>query len=502
MNHETTRRDFLRRSAATAAASALSMSARHSSAQSGLAQGPRRNIIFILIDDQRYDAMGFMGHPFLETPRLDSLAGNGVVFDNAFVTNSLCSPSRASILTGTYAHRHGVLDNNTLLPRDLTTFPQLLQQNGYKTAFIGKWHMGGTSDAPQPGFDRWVSFRGQGVYNNPQLNIDGAAVKREGYTTDLLTDYAEDFLRGPHEKPFFLYLSHKAVHAEFAPASRHKGCYANAKYPRPASMADTEENYRGKPAWVRAQRKSWHGVDGMYNVTTDYDTFVRDYAETMRAVDDSVGRIVDTLRDRGLLNSTLILYTSDNGFLFGEHGLIDKRCMYEPSIRVPLIAHCPEWSPRPQRRKELVTNVDFAPTIFDAAGVSVPEFVQGQSFLKLLLGESVPWRDAFLYEYFWERSFPQTPTVLGVRAERYKFMKCHGVWDRYELYDVQNDPHEMNNLLGGFLQGKEGGLLDSYIRQKADLEVKRLFDDMQDRLSKLLRETGCRDEPTWTALKG
>ena len=502
MRQYTSRRDFLRRGAAAAAGSALLMTAHPTSAQPGPATGARRNVIFILIDDQRYDAMGFMGHPFLETPHLDAMAGNGVVFENAFVTNSLCSPSRASILTGTYAHRHGVLDNNTPLPQDLTTFPQLLQKNGYKTAFIGKWHMGGSSDAPQPGFDHWVSFRGQGVYNNPQLNVNGQSIKREGYITDLLTDYAEQFLRGPHEKPFFLYLSHKAVHAEFAAAERHRGCYANAKYPRPRSMADTEENYRGKPAWVRAQRNSWHGVDGMYNGTTDYDTFVRDYAETMRAVDDSVGRVMETLRGLGMLESTLILYTSDNGFQFGEHGLIDKRTMYEPSIRVPLIAHCPELSPQPQRRKEMIANLDFAPTILDTAGTSVPDFVQGQSFLKLLRNEPIQWRDAFLYEYFWERSFPQTPTVLGVRTERHKFMKYHGIWDRYEIYDVQADPDEMNNLLGGFLQRNEAGTLESYIRQKAGPEVKRLFNDLEERLSGIMRETGCREEPTWTALKG
>ena len=349
MKQETSRRQFLQIGAA--AGSAVLTSTFRAAAQTAAPSGPRRNVIFILIDDQRYDAMGFTGHPFLKTPHLDALARNGIVFENAFVTTSLCSPSRASILTGTCAHRHGVLDNGTLLPQDLTTFPQLLQRSGYTTAFIGKWHMGGSSDAPQPGFDHWVSFRGQGVYKNPQLNVNGKVVKREGYITDLLTDYAEEFLGRPHEKPFFLYLSHKAVHGEFVPAERHKGCYADAVYPHPDSMADMEENYRGKPAWVRAQRNSWHGVDGMYNKTIDFDAFARDYAETMRGVDDSVGRIVGALGGRGLLNSTLILYTSDNGFQFGEHGLIDKRTMYEPSIRVPLIAHCPELSPQGRRRR-------------------------------------------------------------------------------------------------------------------------------------------------------
>lgn len=500
MANEPTRRQFLGIGAAALGAAAYAPALNALTIASHGRRHRRRNIIFILIDDQRYDTMGCLGGPFWKTPNLDALAEGGVLFENAFVTSSLCSPSRASILTGVYAHRHGILDNNTLLPADLPTFPKALDRAGYTTAYIGKWHMGGASDAPQPGFDHWVSFRGQGVYHDPVLNVNGAKVRKNGYITDILTDYAEEFLRRPHRKPFFLYLAHKAVHAEFAPAERHKGSYADAVYPRPLSMADTEDNYRGKPAWVRAQRSSWHGVDGMYNNSTDFDTFVRAYAETLRAADDSVGRIIEVLRDRGLLESTLILYTSDNGFLFGEHGLIDKRTMYEPSIRVPLIAHCPELAPSGRRVKEMVVNLDFAPTILEAASLAVPGHIQGRSFLPLIAGNRIPWRDEFLYEYFWERSFPQTPTVLGVRTDRHTFMKYHGVWDRYELYDIERDPDEMNNLVGQFLQRHEGGPLENLIQKKVGPEVKALFSEMQDRLSGLLRETGCREEPTWTGI--
>jgi N-acetylglucosamine-6-sulfatase len=492
MPHHVSRRSFLQYTAAGIAATAAAQ------AQGpGAASSTKRNVVFILIDDQRYDALGFAGHPFLETPHLDALARNGLVFDRAFVTTSLCSPSRASILTGQYAHRHGVLDNSTRLAEHVPTFPQELQRAGYETAFVGKWHMGGASDEPRPGFDRWVSFRGQGVYENPTLNIDGEKVEREGYTTDLLTDYAVDFLEHPHETPFMLYLSHKAVHAEFLPAPRHRDSYAEKHYPHPASMADTEEYYRGKPRWVRDQRASWHGVDAMYNHDVDFDEFAKRYAETMRAVDDSVGRVVQTLRDQGLLESTLLIYTSDNGFLFGEHGLIDKRTMYEESIRVPLIVHCPELIPAPGSRAQMILNLDFAPTILAAAGLPVPETVQGRSFLPIIEGHDTDWRDAFLYEYFWERSFPQTPTVLGVRTDTYKFMKFHGIYDTYELYDLEHDPDEMNNLLGAYMHKGEAGTLDNLIRRQAPEELRSMFDTMNSHLNRLLDETGARQEPLW-----
>jgi N-acetylglucosamine-6-sulfatase len=457
----------------------------------------QRNIVFILIDDMRWDAMSHEGHPFLETPHLDGLAEGGVRFTNAMVTTSLCSPSRATFLTGQYAHTHGVLNNSTLLPEGTPTFPGELQKAGYKTGFFGKWHMGGSSDDPRPGFDRWVSFRGQGVYYDPTFNIDGEKVEREGYVTDFITDYAVDFIKQDHDKPFMAYVSHKAVHGDFYPAERHKGTYADVTYPHPASMANTDENYRGKPAWVRAQRQSWHGVDGMYNNRINFDEFARDYCETMLAVDDSVGRIVAALREKGLLESTLLVFTSDNGFLFGEHGLIDKRCMYEPSVRIPFIAHCPDLFEGGRSINQPIGNLDVAPTFMEVGGAAIPDSVQGDSFLGLLTGARTEWRDALLYEYFWERSFAQTPTVLGVRTERHKLMRYQGVWDRYELYDLQEDPHEMNNLLADFIIRNEAGTLDRHIQRTADEATKTLFTTLSNHLDRLLEETGARKEPTW-----
>jgi len=410
--------------------------------------GKWRNVIFILSDDHRYDFMGFLNKPkFLETPNMDRMAAGGAHLPKAFVTTSLCSPSRASVLTGQYSHKHGVIDNNTRVPKGTIFFPQYLQRAGYETAFIGKWHMGRESSDPRPGFDKWVSFRGQGDYYDPLLNIDGKEGKVRGYVSDLLTDYALEWLKQERDKPFFLYLSHKAVHGMFRPAKRHIGRYDNAELEYPASMADTEENYKGKPRWVKEQRNSWHGVDYMYHGQMDYDVFYRRYCEALLGVDDSIGRVLDYLEKAGLAESTLVFYMGDNGFSFGEHGLIDKRHMYEESMRVPLLAYCPGLIKPGTTIKQMVQNIDIAPTILEAAGLKAPDYMDGRSFLPLLAGREIPWRDAVFYEYYWEWNYPQTPTVHGVRTDRYKYMHYHGIWDIDELYDLQNDPDEMHNLI-------------------------------------------------------
>lgn len=413
-----------------------------------------RNVIFILVDDLRYDAMGFMGHPFLKTPHIDALAAGGANFSNAFVTTSLCSPSRASILTGQFMHNHRVVDNNDLAPEDAIFFPQYLQQAGYQTAFVGKWHMGGHSDAPRPGFDHWVSFRGQGNYVSPgkqwKLNVNGKHVPQQGYITDELTDYAVDWLGDRDKsKPFFLYLSHKAVHADFRPAERHMDLYADAEVPEPATQADTEENYTGKPMWVKNQRNSWHGVDFPYHSSLDIKEYYRAYCRTLMAVDDSVGRLMQLLREQGLADDTMVVFMGDNGFLFGEHGLIDKRNAYEESMRVPLVAHCPAMLPAGSTVEGVVANIDIGPTILQLAGLETPERMDGRSFAQLAAGKLSPeqWRDYLLYEYYWEWNFPHTPTMFALRGDRFKFIQYHGIWDTDELYDLQSDPHETKNLI-------------------------------------------------------
>ncbi|MCP9236996.1 sulfatase [Lewinella sp. JB7] len=436
------------------------------------------NVVFILSDDHRYDFMGFTGKvPGLETPHMDRMARGGIHVKNAFVGTALCSPSRASILTGQYSHVHEVVDNDAPAREDLIYFPQYLQEAGYETAFMGKWHMGHHNADARPGFDRWISFEGQGVYYNPTLNVDGEEVsyRDSAYVTDVLTDYAVDFIRRERsdEKPFFLYLSHKAVHAEFQPAQRHAGEYRDVDIQYPPTMYPPdvdptdyrtvtaprptlrekrralEVGYRYDlvPNWVKAQRNSWHGVDYMYNGDMDFNTFYRNYLETLLGIDESIGTVLRTLEETGQLENTIVIYMGDNGFSFGEHGLIDKRQAYEESMRVPLLVYAPAMLDA-RGMEEIATNADIGPTILDMAGLATPEQMNGRSFLPLLRGETVAdWRKNFFYEYYWERPFPQTPTVHAIRSDSFKFIRTQGIWDINEFYDLVNDPHEARNLI-------------------------------------------------------
>lgn len=441
---------------------------------SAAAQTPKkkRNVVFILTDDHRYDAMGFLkGQQWLQTPNMDRLAREGAHLKNAFVTTALCSPSRASILTGRYAHAHKIIDNNTAIPRGTAFFPQQLQKAGYKTAFIGKWHMGGESDAPQPGFDKWISFRGQGTYfPNPNgLNIDGKKVPQKGYITDELTDYAIEWIRQqPKSQPYFLYLSHKAVHGDFVPATRHDGKFQNERFVPPASMNPAASDVDSRPMWVQNQRNSWHGVEYPYHTGMDIEAYYKMYAETLCAVDENIGRVMDTLRERGELDSTLIIYMGDNGFAFGEHGLIDKRTAYEESMRVPMLARCPELFAGGKTVDHVVANLDIMPTVLETAGVTIPAGLDGRSFLPLLQERKTVWRDSLLYEYFWERNFPQTPTMHALRTSKFKYIRYHGIWDLDELYDIENDPMETRNLIAD----------PAHARTVQDMN-KRLFDILE-----------------------
>ncbi|MCC6291423.1 MAG: sulfatase [Bryobacterales bacterium] len=445
--------------------------------------GKPRNVIFILADDHRYDAMGFLkGQEWLETPHMDRMAREGCHFPNAFVTTALCSPSRASVLTGKYAHRHRIIDNNTPVPPGTVMFPQHLQKAGYATAFIGKWHMGGESDAPQPGFDRWVSFRGQGTYlPSPNgLNVDGKKVPQKGYITGELTDYALDWINGrKKDQPYFLYLSHKAVHANFDVEPRYQGKYANKEFKYPATMAADGDMARGRPMWVRNQRNSWHGVEYPYHSSLDIAHFYKQYAEALCSVDDSIGRVLDALKTRGELDSTLVIYMGDNGFAFGEHGLIDKRTAYEESMRVPLLARCPELFEGGRTARPVVANIDIMPTVMDAMGLQAPAGGDGRSWLPVARGETPSnWRKELLYEYYWERNFPQTPTMHALRGDRFKFIRYHGIWDSDELYDLQADPLESNNLIYSATH-------------------QPVIQQMRNRLFEILEETGGMQMPIW-----
>jgi N-acetylglucosamine-6-sulfatase len=414
------------------------------------------NLIVILSDDHRYDFMSCVSNApaFLETPHLDRLAREGARMANAFVTTSLCSPSRASILTGQYMHQHGVVDNQRAIPAGTTFFPERLQRAGYRTAFLGKWHMGHDTDDPQKGFDHWASFRGQGEYFDPQLNVNGTRRKFTGYTADVLTDLALEWLKAQRDRPFYLQLAHKSVHFDFQPAPRHRGRYDRFPVKRPVTMANTEANYAAQPHWMQERRYSIHGVDhletGMFDndPVPNFDNLVRRYCETVYSLDENIGRVLKYLDDSGLATNTMVLYLSDNGFELGEHGFYDKRDATEESIRIPMLAWAPGRIPAGTVVTQMVLNLDVAPTLLEVAGVTAPEMkLVGRSFWPLLEGRPVPWRDHLLYEYYWEWNFPATPSLLAIRTDRYKFVFYHGVWDRNAFYDLATDPQERHNLI-------------------------------------------------------
>lgn len=445
-----------------------------------LEQAPARNIVFILVDDQRYDGLSFMGHPFLETPAADALAKGGAHFQNAFVTTSLCSPSRATILTGLYAHSHGIIDNQSPISDEAIFFSEYLQQAGYKTAFIGKWHMGHEDAQKVRGWDHWVSFRGQGEYfpitkskKRAVLNVDGQDVDQKTYITDELTDYAIRWLKQQHDgpSPWMLYLSHKAVHHDFSPAPRHQGRYADVKIAPFPTTKDTPLDAL-KPMWARNQRNSWHGGEFAFHGTEGKtEDIYRRYCEAMLAVDESTGKVMEYLKQSGQLDDTLVIYMGDNGHLWGEQSLIDKRTAYEASIRVPLIMHCPAIIPTGTSVKHMVANLDVAPTILEAAGLVAPDYFHGESLLPLARGEAVSgWREELVYEYFWERWAPSTPTLHALLTPKYKYVRAYGVWDVPELYALETDPQELHNLA-------------------ASAEHRQTMLSMDKRLFELLKET-------------
>jgi len=328
------------------------------------------------------------------------------------------------------------------------------------------------------GFDHWVSFKGQGTYFDPTLNINNKRRTFEGYTTDVLTDQALAWLKDgrDRDKPFFLYLSFKAVHYPFQPAKRYQGRYGKEKVERPETMANTERNYQTQPHWVRERRYSIHGVDHMETGQYDndpvpsFDELYKQYCETVHGLDENLGRVLKYLDETGLSKSTLVVYMGDNGFELGEHGFYDKRDAFEESIRVPLLAYAPGMIEPGTKVTEMVQNIDIAPTLLAAAGVQPPKAAKmdGQSFLPLLRGKSARWRDHILYEYYWEWNFPATPTTFAIRSDRYKYIFYHGVWDHDGFYDLQTDPHERHNLIN----------VPAYA-EKIEAMKKQLFDELE-----------------------
>lgn len=454
----------------------------------------RPNIIFIMSDDHAYQAISAYGHGLNETPNIDRLADEGAIFTRSTVTNSISAPSRAVLLTGKHSFVNGKVDNLQPFDWNQPNFPKLLQDNGYQTAMIGKIHLDGI---PQ-GFDYSMVLRGQGQYYNPDFIINGERVRKEGYCTDIITDETIDWIKNRREpdKPFAILYHQKAPHRSWLPATEYLTLYDDVTFDPPANFFD---DYEGRGRASKEQEMQIHGhakwgndfkliVDpngdstGFYNQLmrftpeqremwlsaytpkneafkdnyanmTDkevalwkYNRYIKDYLRTIKSVDDGVGELLDYLDESGLAENTIVVYTSDQGFYLGEHGWFDKRFMYEESFRTPLLIRYPKEIKAGTVIDELVQNLDYAPTLLDYAGIKVPQEMQGESFRKLVSGETDKWRDTVYYTYYEYPAEHMVKRHYGISTKRYKLIHFYYDVDEWEMYDLENDPHEMNNI--------------------------------------------------------
>jgi len=400
------------------------------------------NFLFIFADDMRWDAMSHVQKeqgdkarfPWFKTPNLDQLAAEGMRFKNAMVATSVCSPSRAEYLTGRYCHFNGVASNRTYFPVDNVTYATVLRDAGYSTAYIGKWHM---RDQPErPGFDYYASFTGQGRYEDWFFLIDGVKTKTEGWIDDVSTDFALDYIKRDHKKPFAMTVGFKSPHIPFIPPARAKDRFAGEKI-GPAA------NFNNEAVFM---------LDSISKIPREEQPlWALDYLRCISAIDENVGRLLDGLKEQGLAENTVVVFSSDNGYYMGEHGLGDfrgdKRSAYEESLRVPLLVRYPDKLEAGKVSDELVLNIDLMPTFLDMAGLEIPKEVQGKSWAPLLTDEKAAFRTEFFYEYFFENWFWETPTILALRTKTKKIVKYPGHDDWTELYDLVADPFEKKNLV-------------------------------------------------------
>jgi arylsulfatase A-like enzyme len=445
----------------------------------------RPNIVFIFSDDHAYQAVSAYGDPrkLLDTPNIDRIAKGGIRFDRCLVPNSICGPSRATVLTGKYSHANGFYNNtNSRFDGSQVTFPKLLQKAGYQTAILGKWHL--VSDPT--GFDYWHILPGQGVYYNPPMIENGKRVKHDGYVTDIITDLSLDWLKKRDKaKPFVLMCQHKAPHREWSPALRHLGHDKDRDYPEPETLFD---NYAGRgkaeheqdmmikktmtpldlkltypPGLTDDQKTEWDKyykprnekfqqakLTGKELVHWRYNRYMHDYLGCIKAVDESVGKLLDYLNKEGLADNTILVYASDQGFYLGEHGWFDKRWIFEESLRTPLLVRWPGVTKPGTTNTDIVSNLDFAPTFLEAAGVKVPKDVQGRSLVPVLKGQTpADWRKSFYYHYY---EYPGPHSVhrhYGVVTDRYKLVRFYEPKvNEWELFDLKTDPRELKSVYG------------------------------------------------------
>jgi N-acetylglucosamine-6-sulfatase len=433
----------------------------------------RPNFLIVLVDDLRFDEFGAGGHPYMKTPHIDRIAREGALFARAFHTTPICSPNRASILTGQYASRHGVIDNvaRDAMSHRLPNYHLELQRLGYETAHIGKWHMG-NDGRPRPGYDHWVSFDGHGRLYDPTLNENGAYIQHKGYVTDLLNERALRFVQGRHDKPWALVLAHKAVHPDavqaadgtldlakqggYRPAERHRDLYRDGVFPKKPNMLAPQEVVKSKPAWAEAfaLKGSEQAQAALEAVHSGSQEEIRLRAAMMAAVDEGVGMLFDALHKTGQLEDTLLLFLGDNGYFFGEHALgPERRFAYEEGIRSPFALRYPRRIRAGTQVRELVICQDIAPTLVQLAGGKPGPQIQGRSLVPLFgaKGRRPAWRRSFLIEYWAENALPWLVgmSYKAVRTERYKYI--HWVnrgraGELDELYDLEADPYELKNL--------------------------------------------------------
>ncbi|WP_211316451.1 sulfatase [Niabella yanshanensis] len=460
-----------------------------------VAQSTKRpNIILIVSDDHAYQAISAYNSKWLSTPNIDRIGRQGAIMDRAYVTNSVCSPSRAVIITGKYSHQNGLVDNGTFFDSSQQTFPKILQAAGYRTAVIGKWHLW----SEPTGFDYWNVLPDQGHYYNPGFIKMGKDTTYKGYVSDVITDLSLDWIEQNRKSPFCLLLFHKAPHRNWMPPLRYLDRFSDKTFELPANFSDdykdrialqrqqisisreldirydskvpcdscpvTPVNSWAPAEWKREierltpeERRVWDEayqtrIRKFHSIKTNdqrirfqYQSLMQDYLRCVQSVDDNVGRVLDYLDQQGLADNTVVIYMSDQGFYLGEHGLYDKRFMYEESFRTPMLIRYPKKVRSAQRNNSYVLNLDIAPTLLDWAGLKVPSDMQGVSMKTLLSGkQDRSWRKEIYYHYY-ERSFGLTPHY-GIKTDRYKLIHFYGPIDSWELYDLKVDPAEMRNL--------------------------------------------------------
>jgi arylsulfatase A-like enzyme len=445
---------------------------RHCEAGGYMSEQRQPNILFIMSDDHAAHAISAYGSTINETPHIDRIANEGARFDNCFCTNSICAPSRATILSGVHSHLNGVLTLADRFDGRQESFPKLLQNAGYQTAIFGKWHLGHGGHADPTGFDQWAILPDQGLYHDPAFFVMGERVQLEGYATDLITDYSLDWLRGrDRDRPFMLMVHHKAPHRPWEPDARHQTMYEDIDISLPPTFDDDYVNRSNaaKNARMRIESDLYdfdlkqdvpEGLTPREEKIWKYQRYIKDYLRCVASVDDNVGRVLDYLDREGLADDTIVIYTSDQGFFLGDHGWYDKRFMYEESLRMPFVMRYPREIPAGSAVDAMATNVDFAPTFLDYAGQEPTARMQGASFRGIAAGEepSHDWPAAMYYRYWMHLAHHNVPAHYGIRTPHHKLIYYYGealgttesidepTEPEWELFDLERDPAEMRNV--------------------------------------------------------